>query len=177
MYCCGSEGASQASVAWPCCQCGGTGPQLQAWCWTRSLSPHHRGWVLSMAGVLAVNPSRCSHTSSRDLMRVLMNLCPSFPSIMLLRIWGTQRMQLRATGPGHVPTGTHPSRVALGPVGCRGEQPRGLWGKGREARGCRWHWAGTQGTVTQLLSPPWPHGSYAGALRMRHFPGQARESE
>jgi len=83
-------------------------------------------------------PFPCIVTSSRDLMRVLMNLCPSFPSIMLLRIWGTWRRGLRATEPGHMSVGTHPSTVALGTRGVQGRgvgslgelimvAPRGQW--------------------------------------------------
>lgn len=51
-----------------------------------------------------------------------------------------------------------------------------------------WHWGPmecrvsslgrfTQGTVTQLLSPLWLHGSCARTLRMRHFLGQAGGAE
>lgn len=84
-----------------------------------------------------------------------MNLCPSFPSIMLLRICGTQSSQLRATEPSWAPMGTQPSGVALGTHGVQREQPGEV------------HHAGTQGTVTQLLSPLWLHGSCARTLRIR----------
>lgn len=92
-----------------------------------------------------------------------MNLCPSFPSIMLLRIWGTQRRRLRATEPGHLPAGTQPSGVARATHRLQG------WGVS--------HHAGTQGTATQLPSQPWPHGSCAGAFWMQRSPVQAGGAE
>ena len=168
MYCCGSEGASQASAVPGPCRRGDTGPRLQARCRTQPLTPHRWGWALSTVVVSAVTPFPCSVTSSRDLMRVLMNLCPSFPSIMLLRIWGTWRRRLRATKPGHVPAGTHLSGVALGTHRVQGRGVSSLGGA---------HHAGTQGTVTQLPSSLWPHGSCAGALRTRRSPGQAGGAE
>lgn len=152
MYCCGSEGTSQAWALPGLCWHSATGP------WLPAPHPHCWFWVLSIVTAPAVTPFPCSVTSSRDLMRVLMNLCPSFPSIMLLRICGTQRKQLRATEPGHAPVGAHPLGVAC-------EQP----GKVRRAS--------TQGTVTQLLSPLWLHGSCVSTLRMRLSAGQAAGAE